>query len=137
MSTPEDIAIAQTALHRYARAVDRGDAESLAEVFTEDVVLERADGTREGKDAVLAFYRRVFEGPTVWSKHLITNLLVRPRAGGLAATSCFQAVSRTTNDAIAIFGEYDDLLVPFDAGMRIARKRIDVQQTFQMEPRDA
>ncbi len=137
MSTPEGIAAVQTALHRYARAVDRGDEELLAQAFTEDVVLERADGPREGKDAVLAFYRQVFEGPTVWSKHLITNLLVQPSASGLAVTSYFQAISRTANDAIAIFGEYDDLLVPFDAEMRIARKRIDVQQTFQMEPRDA
>ncbi|MBB3661309.1 MULTISPECIES: nuclear transport factor 2 family protein [Prauserella salsuginis group] len=135
-ATAADSEAARTTLHRYARAVDTRDDTALAEVFTADVAFERVDGLREGRDTVLAFYRSVFAGPTVWSKHMITNVLVRPRGDGLAVTAYFQAVSRTADDAIAVFGEYDDLLVPDGDGWRIARKRIDVQQTFGMEPRD-
>ncbi|TWH23009.1 nuclear transport factor 2 family protein [Prauserella rugosa] len=130
---------ARTALHRYARAVDTRDEQALATVFTGEVVLERVDGARTGRDTVLAFYRGVFDGPTLWSKHLVTNVVAEPDgANGVAVTAYFQAVSRTADEAIAIYGEYDDVLVPgpaAGAGLRIARKRIDVQQVFTLEPR--
>lgn len=142
-----DTATAETAratLHRYARAVDTRDDAALADVFAPDVVLERVDGPRTGRDAVLTFYRGVFDGPAVWSKHLVTNVLVEPAdapANGdrsaYAVTAYFQAVSRTADEAIAVFGEYDDVFVADGTGMRIARKRIDVQQTFTLEPRHA
>lgn len=137
IASTADSEAARATLHRYARAVDTRDEEALAEVFTTDVTFERVDGLREGRDAVLSFYRTVFDGPVVWSKHMITNVLVEPRGDGLAVTAYFQAVSRTAGDAIAVLGEYDDLLVPDGDGLRIARKRIDVQQTFGVEPRDA
>ncbi|MBB3052052.1 3-phenylpropionate/cinnamic acid dioxygenase small subunit [Prauserella isguenensis] len=136
IADPAGAEAARATLHRYARAVDNRDEAALALVFTEDVAFERVDGLREGRDTVLAFYRTVFGGPTVWSKHMVTNVLVEPHRDGLAVTAYFQAVSRTADDAIAVFGEYDDLLVPGGDGLRIARKRIDVQQTFDLEPRD-
>lgn len=133
--TAGDSETARATLHRYARAVDTRDEVALAEVFTEDVAFERADGLREGRDAVIAFYRTVFEGPTLWSKHMITNVLAEPHGDGLAVTAYFQAVSRTADDALAVFGEYDDWLVSGEHGLRVARKRIDVQQVFGLEPR--
>ncbi|GAA1203654.1 nuclear transport factor 2 family protein [Prauserella alba] len=136
IATAADSEAARATLHRYARAVDTRDETALAEVFTTDIAFERVDGLREGRGTVLAFYRSVFAGPTVWSKHMITNVLVEPSGDDLAVTAYFQAVSRTADDAIAVFGEYDDLLVRRGDGLRIARKRIDVQQTFAVEPRD-
>lgn len=132
---PAGAEAARATLHRYARAVDARDESALAAVFTEDVTFERVDGIREGRDTVLAFYRTVFDGPTTWSKHMVTNVIVEPQRAGLAVTAYFQAVSRTADDAVTVFGEYDDLLVPDGDGLRIARKRVDVQQTFGLEPR--
>lgn len=136
--TAEDVEAARAALHRYARAVDVADESLLAEVFTEDAVLERVDGSREGRDAVLAFYRTVFEGPAVWSKHLVTNVTTAANTEGFAVTAYFQAVSRTEDDAMTVFGEYRDLLVrDGGSGLRIRRKRIDVQQRFPLAVPDA
>lgn len=135
--TADDSEAARVALHRYARAVDLADESLLAEAFTEDVLLARVDGSREGRDTVLAFYRTVFEGPTVWSKHLITNVTAEAVAEGFAVTAYFQAVSRTEVDAMTVFGEYSDLLVRDGEGLRIRRKRIDVQQSFSQAVWDA
>jgi hypothetical protein len=82
--------------------------------------------------AVLEFYRSVFAGPTVWSKHMVTNVEVEAAPRGFAARAYFQAVSRTDTTGITILGEYADLLVPDGDRLLIAEKRIDVQQTFPL-----
>lgn len=135
--TAEDAEAARNALYRYARAVDLADESLLAETFTEDVVLERVDGSRVGRAAVLAFYRTVFDGPTLWSKHMVTNVTTEATVEGLAVTAYFQTVSSTGSEAKAVFGEYRDVLVRQAGRLRIHRKRIDVQQSFPLAVRDA
>lgn len=133
---PQDAEAARAVLHRYARAVDGRDPEALAGVLAEDAVLHRADGPRTGREAVLDFYRSVFAGPTVWSKHLITNVDVSPEPRGLAVRACFQAVSRTKTEGKVIYGEYRDLLVGDASELRIREMHIEMQQTFPLEVRD-
>lgn len=135
--TAEAAEAVRTVMYRYARAVDRRDEVLLAACLTDDVVLHRVDGPRNGRDAVLAFYRTVFEGPTVWSKHLITNVAVTAVPTGFEASAYFHAVSHTATDGMSVLGEYTDLLVPDAAGaLRIRRKSIDVQRCFRLEVQD-
>ncbi len=131
--TPVDMEGVRELLHRYARAVDTTDESLLEGCLADDVILHRVDGAREGIDAVIAFYRTVFEGPTVWSKHMVTNLVCTPTPKGFDVDAYFEAVSRTTDSAIMVLGEYHDQVVrAADGSLRIAVKRIDVQQIFPL-----
>lgn len=131
--TPEIMEGVRAALYRYALAVDSSDEDMLAAALTSDVVLHRVDGAREGISAVLAFYRQVFDGPTVWSKHLVSNITCSASPDGYHVDAYFQAISRTADAGIMILGEYHDLVVrDSDGAYRIATKNIDVQQSFPL-----
>ncbi|MEQ3549519.1 nuclear transport factor 2 family protein [Pseudonocardia nematodicida] len=130
---PEDTEAARRLLHRYARAVDGRDEAMLASVLAPDAVLHRADGPRTGRAEVLSFYRSVFDGPTVWSAHLVTNVDADPVPDGLAVTALFQAVSRTATEGRVIYGEYRNLLGRDGDGLRIQEMTIEIQQIFPLE----
>ncbi|GAB92065.1 nuclear transport factor 2 family protein [Gordonia rhizosphera] len=136
--SPEELEGVRALLHQYAYAVDSSDESLLAAVLTDDVVLHRVDGAREGADAVLAFYRTVFDGPTIWSKHLVTNLTCTVTPHGYDVDAYVQAISRTADTGMMVLAEYHDQVVRDDTGRyRIAVKAIDVQQTFPLEVRMA
>lgn len=134
MRTFESDEAARTVLHAYARAVDRRDEEALSLLVTEDVVLRRVDGLREGRAAFLEFYRSVFAGPVEWSKHLVANVVVEPVPDGLLVAAYFEAVSVAGEDARMIVGEYQDRLRAVGDRLQIAEKGIDVQRTFSLQP---
>ncbi|MFW0783484.1 nuclear transport factor 2 family protein [Gordonia sp. CPCC 206044] len=132
--TPTEMEAVRELLYRYARAVDTSDEDLLADCLHPDVVLHRVDGPRHGRDAVLAFYRTVFDGPTTWSKHLVSNVTCTSGPDGIAVHAYFHAVSTNADGGLSVFGEYSDQVVRCDDNsLRIAVKSIDVQQTFPLE----
>ncbi len=133
----EEAEAARVLLYRYARAVDEQDEKALHALVTDDVVLHRVDGAREGRAAFLDFYRSVFDGPVEWSKHLVTNVVVVREGIGLRASAYFEAVSVADGTGRAIYGEYHDRFVGAGGQLRISEKRIDVQHTFLLGGRDA
>jgi len=118
-------------LHTYTLAVDTCDCDLLRSVFTPDVVLHRVDGPRTGRDAVLEFYRSVFDGPVDWSVHLVTNVLVDRTDGDLVSRSAFHSAQLSGGTVIDIYGRYRHRFATEGDGLRIAEKWIDVQQVFR------
>ncbi|WAC57501.1 nuclear transport factor 2 family protein [Gordonia sp. SL306] len=132
--TPTEMEAVRELLHRYARAVDSRDEDLLADCLHPDVVLHRVDGPRHGRDTVLAFYRTVFDGPTTWSKHLVSNITCTSNPDGIDVGAYFHAASTTSDGGLSVFGEYSDRVVRSDDGsLCIVVKAIDVQQIFPME----
>ena len=132
LPTAADAEAVRRVLHTYTLAVDSCDCDLLRSVFTPDVVLHRVDGPRTGRDAVLEFYRSVFDGPVGWSVHLVTNVLVDRAADGLVSQAAFHSAQLSGETLIDIYGRYRHRFVDADAdGLRIAEKWIDVQQVFR------
>jgi ketosteroid isomerase-like protein len=65
----ETAELAREASWRYAVAIDTGDFELLASVFTEDAVLVTRRGSQEGRAAIVDYYRTALADP-VARKHV-------------------------------------------------------------------
>lgn len=118
-------------LHTYALAVDTRDLDGLGSVFTPDVVLHRVDGARTGRDAVLEFYRSVFDGDVSWTVHLVTNVLVDRGDDGLVSRAAFHSAQLAGDAVVDIYGRYRHRYADDGDRLCIAEKWIDVQQVFR------
>jgi ketosteroid isomerase-like protein len=134
---PADVA-AEVAelLYAYGAAVDGRDLEGLGRLLTDDVKLTRPDGTREGRQAFLDYYRSVFAGPATM-RHFATN--VRATADGdlLRATAYFQAMFFLPDLTRLVTGRYDDALQRGPGGLRITHKRNIIEYTLELPPAKA
>ena len=122
------VQISQT-LSAYCDSIDRGDMAALAEVFTDDVVMDMGHGAVfTGRARLL---RLVQEVTAVWetTHHQCSNHLVgRYNGTGADATSYVYAFhdAPARNEAMHLWGRYTDELVKQDGAWRIQLRRLRV-----------
>jgi hypothetical protein len=117
-------------LYAYARAVDEGDIETLRQLAVPDVLLTRADGTRQGIEAFLDLYRGFAACPVLGSKHAITNVQAVPEPdGSVRALAYFQAAMFDPGEQTRlVIGQYSDSMREVDGQLRFIHKRITVER---------
>jgi hypothetical protein len=117
-------------LSAYARAVDEGDIETLRQLAVPDVLLTRADGTRQGIEAFLDLYRGFAACPVLGSKHAITNVQAVPEPdGSVRALAYFQAAMFDPGEQTRlVIGQYSDSMREVDGQLRFIHKRITVER---------
>ena len=115
---------------RFHRAVDSGNFEALADVFTDDAVWDwvASDATGEvadtaqGRDNVIEWLRTAMSGSTV--RHATTGHLVELDDDRARSTSYMHVVDITTLESLAngfVTGEHRRT----SSGWRMSRLRID------------
>ena len=84
MSQPDALLSARCAqaVFVYASAVDEHDADAMSALITDDVQLTRFDGTRQGREAFLAFYGDFWASSVHKSLHAVSNVRARPLEDG-------------------------------------------------------
>jgi ketosteroid isomerase-like protein len=127
----ERIELAKATAARYARACDTRDADTLADVFTPDVVLRTARGEQHGIEHVTAAYASAFAA-TGRRRHFIVNHIAEVDARGeVHLDSYFHFVSQDGASVLG-WGAYHDVVVVAGGAGRIREKTIllDVQTTL-------
>jgi 3-phenylpropionate/cinnamic acid dioxygenase small subunit len=120
-------------LYAYARAVDEGDLETLAELASEDVQITRVDGTHQGRERFLDVYRAFRDSPVEGSKHVVTNVQAHREDGGLIrARAYFQATMFDADGTRVVIGQYSDSLREDGDGLVFVHKRISVERVVQL-----
>lgn len=122
-------------LNRYASAIDDGDPEAWAELFTEDAVWQVAGAAAriavriEGRSELRRFAENHTAAPEAWHKHCV----VEPRVdveGSRATSTCytFRLDGFPDGPVVQSFGRYHDQLVRDDRGQwRIAHRTVMVE----------
>jgi hypothetical protein len=111
---------------RYAVAIDTVDFELLADAFTADAVLTTRRGSRQGREAVVDYYRTALADP-VARKHFLTNQNVTWLAVGEARLESYFIYTFAGEDTSVLgWGNYVDLVRVEDGVGRIAEKTISV-----------
>ncbi|WP_066969255.1 nuclear transport factor 2 family protein [Rhizorhabdus dicambivorans] len=111
---------------RYMFAFDWLDADTYASTFTEDGVLDWANGKENGRDAIRAFINKIAAGRTeaeaketpplrrIHFSHDITNLVLKIE-GNHATARAYWLQFRNSNPerkaTLAAYGHYEDQLV--------------------------
>lgn len=112
---------------RYCRALDRGDAEALEAVFTEDAVWESsARGQRRGRQAIVDEFRgRAGQAHT--RKHWTSNPVIEGDGSEASLTLDLLVLHLDGGDVRpGTSGVYEDRLRREAAGWRIAYRKITV-----------
>ena len=113
----------------YARRIDQGDFEGVAELFRYAQIEPPAGEPVVGYDAVLAMYQnatRLYEDGTPKTKHLTTNLAITINGNKAQADSYFtvmQALPDFPLQAI-ISGRYEDTFEQVDDVWRFSSRRM-------------
>ena len=122
----ETAELAREASWRYATAVDALDFDLLASAFTEDAVLVTRKGPREGRDAVIEYYRTALADP-VARKHFLVNQKVTSSGPDTALLeSYFLYTYAGADTAILGWGNYIDRVRVIDGVGYIEEKRISI-----------
>lgn len=122
-------------LHRYQRLVDAKDLDGLADLVTDDVVLSRHDGERQGREVFLDLYRRFAESDVTTAQHMASNVEVVELDPGdddvrLRVDSCFLAITtHVSGEARLMWGRYSDDVVRRGERWLVAAKRIALLRT--------
>lgn len=120
---------ARAASWRYAVAIDTRDFALLADVFTEDAVLTTRRGSRQGRDAIVDYYRTALADP-VARKHFLTNQSATWLSVGEARLeSYFLYTFAGADTSVLGWGTYIDRVLVADGVARIAEKTISVDVT--------
>jgi 3-phenylpropionate/cinnamic acid dioxygenase small subunit len=120
-------------LYTYARAVDEGDLDTLAEIAADDVQLTRVDGTKQGRDAFLALYRAFRDSPVLGSKHVVTNVQAFREDGDLVRVKAyFEATMFDPDGTRVVVGQYSDTLRDTGDDFRYVHKRIAVERVVNL-----
>ncbi len=118
--------LARAVSWRYATAVDTSDFELLATVFTEDAVLTTSKGSRQGRDAVVAYYVTALATP-IGRKHFLVNQTVTPLGPGRALMESYFLYTYAGDDtSILGWGNYVDRVRVSDGVGYIEEKSIFV-----------
>lgn len=122
----DDHAAIQRLYGQYSQAIDRGSAESFADVFTDDAVLSTEMGVYAGREALVGFatwYRETF-GTS--GRHWPANLVVQSGPDSVTATSYFGAfqVGDPSGPKPIASGVYSDVLRKTESGWRFAYRDI-------------
>ena len=102
-------------LYSYAERIDAGDLEGVADLFVHGRILASAEATQdqtfEGRDRVLALYRRstrIYDDGSPHTKHVTTNSIIEVDEGANAASA---------RSYYTVFQQVDDLpLQPIISG---------------------
>lgn len=122
----ETAELAREASWRYATAVDTLDFDLLASAFTDDAVLVTRKGPREGRDAVIDYYRTALADP-VARKHFLVNQKVTSAGPGAALLESYFIYTYAGDDtAILGWGNYVDRVRIIDGVGYIEEKRISI-----------
>lgn len=122
----ETAELAREATWRYATAVDGPDYDLLAGVFTDDAVLVTRKGPREGRDAIIDYYRVAMADP-VARKHFMVNQKVTSTGPGTALVESYFLYTYAGDDtAILGWGNYIDRVRVIDGIGYIEEKRISI-----------
>ncbi len=147
----EDEWLIRRALERYCRAVDDSDFGSVAELFSEDAVLEFGGEVLVGRELIRSYYDGIHgaERAPVTGVHLLGNCIVDITGDEASASTDFVHVWRVGEgggaDAAAILGgehlaqipvagRYLDRLRRVDGAWLITRRGADL---FATSPRSA
>ena len=115
---------------RYDRAIDGGDAEGWAACFTEDGVWDGSIRV-EGREALLAFARRLPVDPDFaafrGARHFVANFLIEG-AGDEARLRCDNLMLQPRAGGVAalVAADYDDRLRRVDGRWLFATRRTRV-----------
>ena len=121
--TAEDHAEIQQLYARYNLAIDSGDAEGWADVFTADGVF----GNSEGRAALIEFANGFHEGQGGNARHWNTNIHVTGTADGAEGTCYLLLWNVGVRPAtVIVSGIYHDTLVKTAAGWRFTSRRADI-----------
>ena len=100
------------AIFAYAWALDRADADGIADTFTSDCVLKNASGDEyHGRDGIKAFAERAFhQAGFAGRQHHVQPLFIEPDGDGWKMTSYWMAVTWDYNRApqVLMIGWYED-----------------------------
>jgi uncharacterized protein (TIGR02246 family) len=122
----ETAELAREASWRYATAVDSCDFDLLARVFTEDAVLTTRKGPRQGREAIVDYYRTALAEP-VGRKHLLVNQTVAPLGPGIARLdSVFLYTYAGPDTSVIGWGNYVDEARVVDGVGYLTSKRISI-----------
>jgi 3-phenylpropionate/cinnamic acid dioxygenase small subunit len=127
-------------LYSYAERIDRGDFEGLADLFANGRIQGRESDPAsvfEGRDAVLALYRRTTrihaDSGTPKSKHLCTNARIEVDEDAGTATSSSNYVVLQATDELPlqpiITGRYGDTFHRLDGRWWFDTRTMYVDQT--------
>ena len=122
----ETAELAREASWRYATAVDTNDFDLLATVFTEDAVLTTRKGPRQGRDAIVDYYRTALADP-VGRRHFLMNQTVTPLGSGSARLdSVFLYTYAGADISVIGWGTYADEARVVDGLGYLSAKRISI-----------
>ena len=134
----ESIQIALGALRAYVDAVDATDIDALAQVFTDDAVLDipAAKITFRGNDEVVQkFYRNAFLQDPAEKRHFILNSQPEWLSPGVVRIrSYFIFVSSGPDQSQLGWGRYVDEIRIVDGVGRHQRKEITVTRNSEVRP---
>ena len=120
----ETMEAARAASWRYAMAVDTVDFDMLADVFTDDAILTTSKGPRQGRAAIIEYYREKL-APPVHRKHFMTNQQVTWLSVGEARMESYFIYTFAGDDTSVLgWGNYLDRIRVEDGVGRIAEKTI-------------
>ena len=121
------------ALYAYALAVDEHDALALGALIVDNVSLTRIDGTRQGREAFLSFYRDFWSSSVHRSLHAVTNVRARPSSNGtILVDSYFSATIIDADGSRIVVGRYSDSFVDDGALFRLVHKRITIDGVLKI-----
>lgn len=122
----ETAELAREATWRYATAIDGPDFDLLATAFTDDAVLVTRRGPREGREAILEYYRTALADP-VTRRHFLVNQKVTGTGPGTALVeSYFVYTFAGVDTSILGWGSYLDRVRIIDGVAYIEEKRITI-----------
>ena len=123
-------AVASTMFAAYCHALDSGSPHDLRQLFADDAVLELADVTHQGVDAIAASYDGFFASTGRTTRHHITNVRVVDSGPTITAEAYLLVVTSRDGRLSLASGSYADMFVRVDDRWRIARKRIALAIPF-------
>ena|SRR5579863_1714748 len=101
-------------LYRYNHAIDSGDAEGWAAMFTADGAFEVAGQAMSGREALVGFASSVHG-----LRHVVANPVIEV-AGDTATVRAYLVVFQGTTTSVV--GSYEDELVRGSEGWRFAKR---------------
>lgn len=117
---------ARAASWRYARAVDGPDFALLATVFSEDAVLMTRRGPRQGREAIVDYYRTALADPLARKHFLVNQEVTWLEPGRVLLESYFLYTYAGDDTSILGWGSYSDRVRVVDGVGYIEEKRIGI-----------
>lgn len=114
----EDRLAIQDLFSRYSRALDTGNYQAYAELFTEDAVLGMGELRFHGRDAIRDYVKELTEAPN-WKgyQHLNTQFLFEEGDATRCIVSCYSTIIRREREGLSgllLQGFYRSVCVKLD-----------------------